>query len=164
ASSDTMPRPSLWITWPLTPSVPGGPPGRRLPTPNRRTSIGIDRPAGSAAALRATRGLRADRRLRPRELRLRVVAQLREPDLVRPEDRREPEEPDPEHHRHPDREDHEDDDELEGEDRGGDQQPEQAETRPQQPLPQVEVRGVAVERPGPEVVEDHEDPEEHERR
>ena len=29
------------MTWPLTPSEPGGPSGRRWPTPKRRTSIGI---------------------------------------------------------------------------------------------------------------------------
>ena len=29
------------MTWPLTPSSHAGPPGRRLPTPKRRTSIGI---------------------------------------------------------------------------------------------------------------------------
>ena len=43
ASSLIIPRASLWMTWPLTPVVPGGPSGRRWPTPNRRTSIGIGR-------------------------------------------------------------------------------------------------------------------------
>jgi len=40
ASSETLPRPSEWRTWPLSPTDPIGPPGRRFPTPNRRISIG----------------------------------------------------------------------------------------------------------------------------
>ena len=35
------PAASVWMTWPAMPVVPGGPSGRRWPTPNRRTSIGI---------------------------------------------------------------------------------------------------------------------------
>ena len=51
ASSLIMPRPSLWITWPVTPVVPGGPSLRRWPTPNRRTSIGMSHlPARAAGA------------------------------------------------------------------------------------------------------------------
>ncbi len=44
ASSETSPRPSLWMTCPVSPTVPGGPSGRRCPTPKRRTSIGIGDP------------------------------------------------------------------------------------------------------------------------
>ena len=40
ASSDTIPRPSEWMTWPVSPTEPGGPSGRRWPTPKRRISIG----------------------------------------------------------------------------------------------------------------------------
>src|SRR3989304_5046709 len=29
------------MTWPVSPWVPGGPSGRRNPTPNRRTSLGL---------------------------------------------------------------------------------------------------------------------------
>ena len=52
---DTTPRPSEWMTWPVTPSEPGGPSGRRLPTPKRRISIGIGRTRARSApaALRA---------------------------------------------------------------------------------------------------------------
>ena len=35
---------SLRMTWPSMPLVPGGPSGRRWPTPNRRTSIGTGAP------------------------------------------------------------------------------------------------------------------------
>ena len=48
------------MTWPVTPVVPGGPSGRRWPTPNRRTSIGIGLSDGQRAAL-APRTLRARR-------------------------------------------------------------------------------------------------------
>ena len=34
---------SLRMTWPPMPVVPGGPSGRRCPTPNRLTSIGTGR-------------------------------------------------------------------------------------------------------------------------
>jgi hypothetical protein len=43
ASSETLPRPSEWRTWPLSPTDPIGPPGRRFPTPKRRISIGTRR-------------------------------------------------------------------------------------------------------------------------
>src|SRR5215210_4632791 len=87
ASSDTTPRPSLWMTRPVIPVVPGGPSGRRCPTPNRRTSIGMSavRLAPPAAA---PGGLRPDRRFRAGELRAREVALPREAMLIEGEVRR----------------------------------------------------------------------------
>ena len=64
ASSVTAPRASLWMVCPVTPLVPGGPSGRRCPTPNRRISIGM-------AATRQRRRRRAGRRDPPRR---RIVA------------------------------------------------------------------------------------------
>ena len=49
ASSLITPRASLWITWPDTPVVPGGPSLRRWPTPKRRISIGIGGGRGALA-------------------------------------------------------------------------------------------------------------------
>ena len=43
ATSLIVPRPSEWRSWLLTPTVPGGPSGRRWPTPKRATSIGMTR-------------------------------------------------------------------------------------------------------------------------
>jgi hypothetical protein len=51
ASSLMRPRASLWMTRPSTPSVPGGPSGRRCPTPKRRISIGLS--AAGPATTRA---------------------------------------------------------------------------------------------------------------
>src|SRR5262245_25396672 len=129
------------MTWPDTPTEPGGPPGRRLPTPDRGISIRIDSlaPAGvpprSAPALRPPGGLRPDRRLGSRELFPGGVALRRHADLVRIEDRREAQEADPEHHGQPDAEDDQEDDELEVEHRRGHHEAEQGQTGPEQPLP-----------------------------
>ena len=43
ASSLTTPRPSVWMTWPVSPTVPGGPSGRRLPDPEPPISIACRR-------------------------------------------------------------------------------------------------------------------------
>ena len=42
ASSVIVPRPSDAMTWPVRPTEPIGPSGRRWPTPNRRISMGTD--------------------------------------------------------------------------------------------------------------------------
>ena len=169
-------------TWPVTPVVPGGPSGRRWPTPKRRTSIGIGRPrpasgasagagSGSTGALgvRAARPaagrLRPDRRLGMGELRAGEVALLGQLLLVHLEQRREAQEADPDHHRRPVIEDHEQDDQVE------------VEARPRRGSGRTAMipvhsshsymsryGGVAVEGPGPDVVEDDRGDEQDERR
>src|SRR5690349_3553576 len=101
------------MTWPVSPTEPAGPSGRRCPTPNRRISIGMacdqaraGRLAATAlasAALPATatpagatrRSLALDRGVRVRVLARSHVTVLGELRLVRPEERWEAEEPDP---------------------------------------------------------------------
>src|SRR5579859_1116398 len=158
ASSATSPRPSEWITWPSTPRVPAGPSGRRWPTPNRRTSIGMgdpgppDRP-DLAPPTPAAR-LRPDRRLGPGELRLREVALPGELLFVDGEQRWESEEPRVQHRPDADRDRRQDDEEVEREDRGDDEQEAADHRRPEEPLPQVEVGRMTVEHPRPPVVQD----------
>jgi hypothetical protein len=43
------------MTWPLNPTDPMGPSGRRWPTPNRRISMGIARPSAMLATPRSFR-------------------------------------------------------------------------------------------------------------
>ena len=57
ASSAMTPGGPASITWPSIPDVPGGPSGRRCPTPNRRTSIGTGAPvSGGGAGARPSSG------------------------------------------------------------------------------------------------------------
>ena len=155
----TTPRPSLWMTWPLTPSVPGGPSGRRWPTPKRRTSIGIGSTRGSAAALRLGGRSSAGSSSRVARTSSSCSSAARQPVLVGARGSAGTEEADPdERHRRPTiskitRTTMKSKTKSEA----MISSPNSDETRPQQPLPQVEVRRVAVERPGPDVVEDHED-------
>src|SRR4029079_12138981 len=86
AISLIAPRASEWMSWPVTPVVPGGPSARRWPTPNRRTSLGMGPAASPPVATRTTAA--PDRRLRVGELLLRVVALAGKPLLVRTTDRR----------------------------------------------------------------------------
>src|SRR5215210_1171069 len=162
ASSDTTPRPSLWMTRPVIPVVPGGPSGRRCPTPNRRTSIGMSavRLAPPAAA---PGGLRPDRRFRAGELRAREVALPREAMLIGCEDRREAAEADPDEDRQPHDRGRQHDEEVEHEDRADEQQAERDDPRPEELLIEVEVRRVAMEGARPDVVEDDERDEQDER-
>src|SRR4029078_12846506 len=80
AISLIAPRASEWMSWPVTPVVPGGPSARRWPTPNRRTSIGIE--LAAAAALAPRHPAASDPALRVGDLLLRVVALAGEPLLV----------------------------------------------------------------------------------
>src|SRR4051794_17072846 len=98
ASSAIRPRASLWMTWAVTPTVPGGPSGRRCPTPNRWISIGmVSGPLlpGPAPSLLPSAAAASDGRLRIGELLLGEVALAGQPLLVRPLDRREADEADP---------------------------------------------------------------------
>src|SRR5688500_6026398 len=105
ASSAMTPRASLWMTWPVMPRVPGGPPGRRWPTPTRITWIGTGllSPGRLPTAPVAAAGLRADGRLGAARLcGAGEVVLSGEPGLVRLEDRRELAEPDPGQRSEPD--------------------------------------------------------------
>ena len=159
ASSVIAPRPSEWMGWPVTPVVPGGPSGRRWPTPKRRISIGIAvgsavAPVSVAGGAVAATAAATDGRLRVGELLLREVALAGQPLLVRAQDRREPEEPDPDERAEADDLRREHEDEVEDEERLDHQQAERDQPGPPQPLPQVDVRRVPVERSGADVVED----------
>ena len=163
------PRPSEWMTWPVSPTDPIGPSGRRWPTPNRRISIGTRSSAAlSAGGAAAAGGGRRARFLIVAsgfgELLLLEVALARELRLVRREERREPDEADPDQRRQADDLGGEDDEVVEHEERLDDDQAERDQAGPPQPLPHLEVRRVAMERPRPDVVEDRQDDQEDERR
>ena len=167
ASSATTPRPSEWMTWPVRPCEPGGPSGRRWPTPNRRISIGI----GELAARRRRRcALAGDGRRAcgssPRGRRTSAwwSSAAGEPRLVRREERREPQEPDPDQRPEADDLDREDEEEVEHEQRLDDHQAERDQPGPPQPLPHVEVGRVLVEGPRPDDVQDDEHDQQDERR
>ena len=98
------------------------------------------------------------------ELRLGEVALLREPGLIRLEHRRETHEAGPDERPQPDRQGDRDEEEVELEDPEDDHQAERDQARPEEPLVHVEVRGVAVEAPRPDVVDNDRGGQPEERR
>src|SRR3954447_3665700 len=157
ASSLIVARASESMTSPVTPTVPGGPIARRWPTPKRRMSI------SSAALGSPLVALRPDRRLGPRRVRAGEVALACELMLVRLEQRRVAPEPCVGHDAETRDEDGEDHREIEHEDCADDHEEERDQAGPEDPLPHVEIRAVAMKRPSPERVEDDQDDEEDER-
>ena len=118
--------------------------------------------SGKLALLRATAPL-ADRRLGIGVLLLREVALPGESLLVGGEERWEADEPDP--HERGETDDHgqQDQEVVEHKERLDDDQAERDQARPPQPFPHLEIDGVAMERTGPDVVEDDEHHQEGER-
>src|SRR5262245_45318530 len=136
ASSAITPRASEWMTWPWTPTLPTGPSGRRLPTPNRRISIGSTawKRSTRLAALAAPAHVPlADRRRWPRLAGASQVALPGELVLVCLEERRVAAEACPGHREQPAEQDHQDHSEIEREDRADDQQEEGDQPGPEDP-------------------------------
>ena len=161
---DRRPRPSLWMTWPVTPRCRAA-----RPDADGRPRTGGPRsawpaPISGAGATGGRACPSGGSSPRPGELRLREVALLGESLLVRVEDRREPEEPDPGQRRRA-RSTAMTRTMIRSNEKTAavTSRPKTRSAGPKQPLVEVEVRRVAMERLGPDVVEDDEADEQDER-